>query len=236
MNLEQSLAAFDRPPVQGVVSKPTDPTKVRQEIVDEEPVEENETLDSDTNISDEGNSESSAEDLQKELEGSESESEETEEVEEDESEEENISEEFNTQFKEAFGIDVNEARELVNDLQNFRSENALMREWGINPTEYDSRITRIREFYNGLPEEGREKFNSPEGAKAIWNHISKNDSSKKTKAPKRTRGTLGKSQNKSPKSDLIKRSEILKMSDSDYKANYSKISKAFAENRVIEDV
>lgn len=231
MNLEQNLAAFDKPPVQGVVSRPLDPTKQRQEITEEAP-----NTDALEEISNENEGDESAEDLQLELEKSTTESEEEETTESESEDDEEVSAEFNTQFKEAFGMDVNEAKELVSDLQNFRAENALMRDWGVSPTEYDSRITRVREFYNGLPEDGREKFNSPDGAKAIWNHISKNDSSTNAKAPKRARGTLGKSKSRAKQPELIKRSDILRMSDADYRVNYSRISRAYAENRVVDDV
>jgi len=227
MDLEQQLNAFDVPPTPGKISNPNIPTST--EIVEdggeETPVEGNE--------------------LELELENT-SEVEETDEVEDSESEEgeveetdeEELSPEFNTQFQEAFGMDVEEARDLVGELQNFKSEMVLMRDWGVNPIEFDTRITQVREFYNGLPEDGREKFNSPEGAKAIWNHISKNDVQEtKKKSPNRKKGTLGKSPNaRGKKPELIKRSDILKMNDEDYGKNYGRITKAFAENRIIEDV
>lgn len=220
MDLEQQLASFDVPPTQGTISKPmsaSEPT----EIVEEAPEQTNDEQPI------------SSEELEAELETEPGESEEsTNEVEETEEE---FSPEFSDQFKEAFGVDVNEAREVIDDLQNFKSEMILMREWSVTPYEYDSRMVKVKEFFNSLPEDGREKFNSPEGAKAIWNHISKNNESK-VKTPKRKRGTLGKSQTTANSPELIKRSHILKMSDSDYQANYRKISKAFAENRVIEDV
>ena len=235
MDLEQQLSAFDVPPTPGVISNPNIPSD-KIIVEDGEATEAPESTD-ELELSLEETEEvedSDSEEVQRRL----SEENESEEEEETEDEDEELSPEFNAQFQDAFGINVDEARDLIGELQNFKSEMILMRDWGVNPIEFDTRINKVREFYNGLPEDGREKFNSPEGAKAIWNHISKNDSNTtKKKAPNRNKGTLGKSpSSRGKKPELIKRSDILKMNDDDYQKNYRRITKAFAENRIIEDI
>ena len=142
---------------------------------------------------------------------------------------------FALQFKEAFGIEPTEAVELVNGLQGFRDEMSLMRTWGVTPGEYDNRITQVREMYNSLPEEGREQFNSVEGAAAIWDFISKQNSGQTT-VSKAAKPQASKTTTKQqPKAQVYKRSYFDSMSKEDYKRNLPLMQKAFLEGRIIED-
>jgi hypothetical protein len=139
---------------------------------------------------------------------------------------------FAEEFQQEFGMSPEEARELVVGLQGFRQELTLMREWQVNPAEYDSRITQVKTFYESLPEGERDKFNSPEGAKAIWNHLVK----QATKAPNRSRrASRGvQTQAPAPKQELIKRSDILAMDEATYQRSLPAITKAFREGRVVD--
>lgn len=156
----------------------------------------------------------------------------TEEAQEEEETEEKELSPFAEQFKDMFGIEPDEAVSLVNSLASFRDEMTLMREWAVSPVEYDQRISAVKEFYQTLPEDQREQFNNPEGAKAIWQHLEKNQPAQKAK-PKRAASTFSKPQT-APKQEIIKRSEILAMDNATYKANYARITKAFAEGRVVD--
>lgn len=160
----------------------------------------------------------------------ESESEETEE--EDESEESP----FAVEFEQEFGMKPTEAIALVQELQGFRQELSLMREWQVQPTEYDARMAQVKEFYSKLPEGEREKFNSPEGAKAIWNHLSKTSEATAPKTSRRssTRSVRSQPQLQAPKQELIKRSDILKMDEQTYMQQLPAITKAFREGRVVD--
>lgn len=161
----------------------------------------------------------------------ENESEEPEETEESEGDESP----FAVEFEQEFGMKPTEAIALVQELQGFRQELSLMREWQVQPTEYDSRMAQVKEFYSSLPEGEREKFNSPEGAKAIWNHLEKNG---QTQVPKASRRSSTRSvrapQPSTPKQELIKRSDILKMDEQTYMQQLPAITKAFREGRVVD--
>lgn len=159
----------------------------------------------------------------------ESESEETDEGEGDESP-------FAVEFEQEFGMKPTEAIALVQELQGFRQELSLMREWQVQPTEYDSRMAQVKEFYGKLPEGEREKFNSPEGAKAIWNHLSKTGEATVPKASRRnaTRSVRQQPSTQAPKQELIKRSDILKMDEQTYMQQLPAITKAFREGRVVD--
>ena len=143
---------------------------------------------------------------------------------------------FGEQFESTFGMKPDEAVALVNELASFRDEMNLMRSWGVNATEYDSRIAAVREFYNTLPEDSREQFNTPEGAKAIYSHLESTGKVASPNTSKRNRANTSVRQGaKAPAVEFIKRSEILAMNDQQAKANYARISKAYQEGRVIEN-
>lgn len=146
--------------------------------------------------------------------------------------------EFGTQFKETFGIEPAEAVELVNSLTAFRDEQTLMRQWQTTPSDYDSRMKAVREFYNTLPEDGRDQFNNVQGAAAIWEHL-------QTLAPKATadatspttaKGRSSKSktkQTKKPAFDFTK-TQILTMPKDEYHRKLPAISRAYQTGRVDE--
>lgn len=146
--------------------------------------------------------------------------------------------EFASQFKAAFGIEPQEAVELVNSLQVFRDEQALMRQWGVSPSEYDERMSTVRQFFEKLPEDKRGEFNTVQGAVAIWNHLV--ETQQIAQKPQKT-SALPKSKTgrqpvpTRPKHDF-KRSEILRMPQTEYKQKLPQIAKAYREGRVLEDV
>lgn len=139
---------------------------------------------------------------------------------------------FVSQFKDTFGVEPQEAIEIINGLQAFRDEMSLMRTWGVSPTEYDSRISKVREFYQTLPEDKQPEFNSVQGAIAIWNHLNSGQTTTKKAAVKATGGKL----KTTPKTEQIRKSDVLRMSETDYRANLPRINKAVLEGRFVEDV
>lgn len=163
----------------------------------------------------------------------------TEEVDEGEVEGEGeleVSEGFAAEFEQTFGIKPGEAVELINELQAFRDEQRLMRDWAVSPTEYDQRMAAVREFYSSLPEDGRQQFNNVDGAQAIWKHLVDSGKAKPSKTPTTTRTSrVSKTKATQPKKELLKKSDILKMSEEEYQRNLPKITKAFAEKRVVLD-
>jgi hypothetical protein len=140
---------------------------------------------------------------------------------------------FAEEFKKTFGIEPAEAIEVVNGLKAFQEEMQLMRAWAVTPAEYDQRISSVREFYQALPDDGKAQFNSAQGAIAIWNHLQSNAPATTKKAS--VKPTTGKLKS-APVAETIKKSDVLRMSNDDYRANLSKIQKAVLEGRFVEDV
>jgi hypothetical protein len=155
----------------------------------------------------------------------------------EEQEQEETHDSFVQAFENYFGLKPNEALETVNQLVAFRDEMTLMRSWSVSPVEYDQRMEAIKSFYQTLPEEGREQFNSVEGAMAIWDHLLKTGQAKPTMNNKPTASAFSRTKpSQKPKLDIIKKSEILRMDKATYQANLPRITKAFQEGRVVDDV
>lgn len=143
---------------------------------------------------------------------------------------------FDQEFSKRFGVNPEEAVETINSLLAFRDEMTLMRGWGVSPTEYDARMSQVREFYKTLPEDKQPEFNSMEGAKAIWQHLEKTiqPTRKRNSTASKTTGS-SKSTPNIPKPNILRKSEILKMDKQTYAARLPEITKAYREGRVVED-
>ena len=142
---------------------------------------------------------------------------------------------FAAQFEATFGMKPDEAVELVTSLTAMRDEMTLMREWAVTPADYGTRMEKVREFYNGLPEGDREQFNSPEGAKVIWSHLEKTNPQAKNVGKSTRGGNVRPTRNQQAPKEVIKRSEILAMDDKTYKANLQRITAAYREGRVLDN-
>lgn len=144
---------------------------------------------------------------------------------------EGLSPGFAEDFKKTFGLEPQEAIQTFNELLNFRNEVLLMQEWNVTPGEYRSRMSEVREFYEGLPEEGRAQFNTPEGAMAIYNHLHPNGENKRTSAVKTTRKT---SKVASKPKHLFTKEQIIRMSPDEFRANAAAIQQAYLKGQVKE--
>lgn len=158
-------------------------------------------------------------------------------VSENESEEETIEPSaFAAQFESTFGIKPDEAVDLVNSLQAFRDEQTLMRQWQVSPTEYDERMSQVREFYNTLPENGREKFNTVEGANAIWTHLQNIGQAKVPTQSSKSSASIPRSRSRQAKPAKpaydFTAEEITKMPKDEYQRKLPLITKAFQTGRV----
>jgi hypothetical protein len=155
---------------------------------------------------------------------------ETDATETEESEDTEVLEGFDQEFEKRFGLPVDEARETINSLIAFKDEMALMRGWGISPADYDSRMKAVKEFFVTLPENKQAEFNSPEGAKAIWEHLDKQNQSKRSTRKAATTST------KAQKSAQLKKSDILRMPKEEYNRRLPEINQAYRKGLVIEDI
>jgi len=142
---------------------------------------------------------------------------------------------FTQEFERTFGIKPNDAVELVNSLQAFRDEQTLMRQWSVDPVTYDSRMGQVREFYNTLPEDGRQQFNTLEGAVAIWNHLVELGKAKVDNPQQRTTSTNRVRKAPAKPTYDFTRTQITQMPREEYQRKLPAIVKAFQTGRVLDD-
>lgn len=142
---------------------------------------------------------------------------------------------FEQEFSKRFGVKPEEAVNTINELIAFRDEMALMRGWGVAASEYDSRMNQVREFYKTLPEDKQPEFNSVEGAKAIWEHLEKQNPTRKRTSTTSKLGGSKKPASTQSKKEFIKKSEILSWDRATYEQRLPEITRAYREGRVLED-
>ena len=148
-------------------------------------------------------------------------------------ESEEVSPEFSLAFESYFGMKPSEAREVVNQLVVLRDEYTLMNTWGVAPVEYKQRIEQVKAFYDTLPDEGKEQFNSVDGAITIWEHLQNTATGTAPRSTTRPSAVKTKSKPQS-KPNVIRKADILRMSNEEYTKNLPMITKAFREGRVVE--
>jgi hypothetical protein len=153
---------------------------------------------------------------------------------------------FNASFEKLFGMPVNDALNLVQELIAFRSqveasggtkalaqmsvarqEELLKTDWQVDQPEFNQRMRAIRAYFNTLPPNKQQALDDVDGAKIIWAKIEgdlKKRSMKATPSINRSsRATTPQGRINQPK-QLYKMSDLVEMSDDDYRRiNWSDI-------------
>lgn len=146
---------------------------------------------------------------------------------------------FAQQFQKYTGVDFKEAISTFSELQQFRvqqkvetEKSELMQAWGVSGTDFDSRLSEVKERFAKYSPEMQAKLNNPQGAQLIWAKIEQERGQKKTKeVPALDRGR--KSAPASGKSQYdYTRAQINSMSNEEYAKNANRIAAAFAAGRV----
>ncbi len=146
---------------------------------------------------------------------------------------------FASQFQKYTGVDFKEAISTFSELQQFRvqqkvesEKSELMQAWGVSGTDFEARLSEVKERFAKYTPEMQTKLNNPQGAQLIWAKIEQERGTKKTKeVPALDRGR--KSAPASGKSQYdYTRAQISAMSNEEYAKNANRIAAAFAAGRV----
>jgi hypothetical protein len=153
---------------------------------------------------------------------------------------------FNASFEKLFGMPVNDALNLVQELVAFRAqveasggtkalaqmsvarqEEILKTDWQVDQAEFNQRMRAIRAYFNTLPPNKQQALDDVDGAKIIWAKIEgdlKKRSMKATPSINRSsRATTPQGRINQPK-QLYKMSDLVEMSDDEYRRiNWSDI-------------
>ena len=146
-------------------------------------------------------------------------------------------ESFKQDFSKAFGIELNEAVELVQSLHTDRAQRAaneqkyeLSAHWEVPVAKVEERLAIVAKLWQRLPADKQAQFDNPQGAIALW-------SRHETAAAKRTglrstqkTGSVGASTARTA-FDFTEK-QIDSMDAATYSANATAIALAYANKRV----
>jgi hypothetical protein len=143
---------------------------------------------------------------------------------------------FTEQFEQHFGMTVDDAKALMEDLSALRQEREayqvylqhqqLATHWDVPQETVAQRLTEVAKVWNKLPDDKKQKLDNIDGVKAIWARI-------ETKGGKST-PKLDKSAAKATAQSkyLFTQSQIDSMSDAEYAQNRQAIANAYAQGKV----
>jgi hypothetical protein len=154
-------------------------------------------------------------------------------------------EEFANNFKKYLGIDLEQAKLMVAELQGFRvqtlvekQQSQLKSKWG---DDYDNRFNAVKEYYSKLPQDKQQALDNVEGAELIWAKIERDQQAQRQNRTPQVpnfvsgRTTSAQTRTSTGNKPVFQYSDIVNMSPSEYRARQQEIQSAFDEGRVNMD-
>lgn len=145
-----------------------------------------------------------------------------------------------TELKSLLGAGLTDVYGMLKELTEFRNQyyteqqlNTLKSEWG---NTYDDNMKMVHEKWSTLPEDRKSALNNVDGARLLLALIEKERKTgavdpRITSNPKYVKGTSSGTGSQAK----LKMSDIMKMSEAEYRRNEPVIQKAIREGRVIKD-
>lgn len=145
-----------------------------------------------------------------------------------------------TELKSLLGAGLTDVYGMLRELTEFRNQyyteqqlNTLKSEWG---NTYDDNMKMVHEKWSTLPDDRKAALNNVDGARLLLALIEKEKQTGKvdpriTGNPKYVKGTSSGTGSQAK----LKMSDIMKMSEAEYRKNEPVIQKAIREGRVIKD-
>lgn len=154
-------------------------------------------------------------------------------------------EEFAKNFQKYLGIDLEQAKQMVAELQGFRvqtlvekQQSQLKSKWGDS---YDERFNAVKDYYAKLPADKQRALDNVEGAELIWAKIERDQTaarnSRTPQVPNFVSGrtTSAQARTVTGNKSVMQYSDIVNMSPQEYRARQAEIQLAFDEGRVNMD-
>jgi hypothetical protein len=149
-------------------------------------------------------------------------------------------------LKEKFGYTETELKSVVESTKTNQSVDAytyglteLSKRWDVPVSTVETRLGKVFEEMNKLPEDQRGKFDSFDGICELWKVIDVDTETSKVPAFLKSfssRQTLSQSSAKSYDYKESEIRELMRTNYEGYKAGYDKIYKAYQAGRVLKDV
>lgn len=147
---------------------------------------------------------------------------------------------FAEDFQKYLGFSVDEFRQASKDYQQtiqyinqvraeqykIQAQNTLANDWGVDTTEVQSRLEKVKERFNKYPQDMQERLDNVEGAKLIWAKIEQEQGlqSNNTQVPQFQRSTQRTAPRQQP---MFTQRELDNMSPDEYQRNADRILRAY---------
>ena len=150
---------------------------------------------------------------------------------------------FKKQFTKVFGVAPEVAAQQFNELAAYRAQQsaqqqltAIKQAWGVSDQEAASRLKEVTTRFNQYPKELQEKLDNVEGAQLIWAKLQQERQGQQTnnKTPTLDRSTSAQATSKVGQPQMVKQSDIAKLSPQEYAANADKIAILYARGLVLK--
>lgn len=147
-------------------------------------------------------------------------------------------EQFREDFNKAFGLPLDEAKVLIQDLraeQQKRQINedkyVLSTEWNVPVKEVEARLAVVAKMWKTLPPDKQQAYDSVKGAQILWNQHSSRKSKSSANKVSSTMGSTAKPSTGQPRW-LYTQKQIDNMDMATYSAEAQKIMLAYAQGKV----
>lgn len=150
---------------------------------------------------------------------------------------------FAEQFQKYMGINLQDAVATFNELQQFRTEqaverqlNAVAQQWGVERTEAEARLQQVRERFSKLDPQTQDILarDQVRATQLIWSQLEREQVAKQQRVPAFDRNSQQRPSTLPP--GVLLKSQIDAMSESEYKQNLPLITQAYATGKVINDI
>lgn len=146
-------------------------------------------------------------------------------------------EQFKDDFVKAFGLPMEEAKELVLGLRDESSKRQVNEQkyelsaaWNVPVTEVDRRLAVVAKVWSKLPADKQQAYDSTKGAQVLYaRHEAQQSKSATAKGSQRT---STKATGTSSAKYWYTQSQIERMAPEEYSANADRIMVAYAQNKV----
>jgi hypothetical protein len=145
-------------------------------------------------------------------------------------------EQFRNDFTKAFGLPLEEARDLVQGLKQESVKRAVNEQkyelsaaWDVPVTEVEKRLMIVKTMWDKLPPDKQQAYDSPKGAQVLYaKYAEKNTRNSATKQQTSTTTAKGSTASKY----WYTESQINAMDDATYKLQSDRIMVAYAQGKV----
>jgi len=142
--------------------------------------------------------------------------------------------EFAEQFKSYTGMDFKQATDTLARLSRKEQEDNLREAWDVNRSEFNRRMSAVKERFAQYPKEMQAKLDNPEGAQLIWAKLQLEQQQSPAVPQKQVpRFDRSSSSGDVPQSRYqFTQSQIEGMSNKEYARNADRIASAYANGQV----